>query len=242
MSAVDPRGPVLRAGIIGAGWIGRQHAKTLATRDDIAVTAICDLDADRAAAVAAPSDTQVFTDWRQMLETASLDAVWVCTPPRAHAGPAVAALDQGVALYLEKPIARSVDDARAIVAAAARTGTVCAVGYQWHAAEVLDDARRILAGRPVGCLVGQSVGGTQSRPWFLDRAAGGGNLLERGSHHIDLARALVGEIVAVQAAASSVRFAPLARSNYSYNWLPDRLRGCRSLHRHLRRIHRYSNR
>jgi len=47
-------------------------------------------------------------------------------------------------------------------------------------------------------------------PWFLDRAAGGGNLLERGSHHIDLARALAGEIVAVQAAAASVRLAPSA--------------------------------
>jgi myo-inositol 2-dehydrogenase / D-chiro-inositol 1-dehydrogenase len=200
--------PVLRAGIVGAGWIGQQHAETLARRDDISVAAVCDLDAGRAAAVAADSGAEVFADWRQMLETAALDAVWVCTPPRAHAGPAITALDLGLPLYLEKPIARSLDDARAIVAAAARSGAVCAVGYQWHAAEVLDEARRILAGQTVGCLVGQSVGGTQSRPWFLDRAAGGGNLLERGSHHIDLARALAGEIVAVQAASSSVRLAP----------------------------------
>ena len=56
--------------------------------------------------------------------------------------------------------------------------------------------------------VGQSIGGTQSRPWFLDMAAGGGNLLERGSHHIDLARAVAGEVVAVQAAALPVRLAP----------------------------------
>lgn len=199
--------PVLRAGIIGAGWIGQRHARTLAARDDITVAAVCDLDGARASALAAATGAQVFADWRQMLETARLDALWVCTPPRAHTGPAVAALDQHIALYLEKPIARTLGDARAIVAAAARSRTVCAVGYQWHAAEVLDDARRILAGGPVGCLVGQSVGGTQSRPWFLDRAEGGGNLLERGSHHIDLARALAGEIVAVQSAASSVRLA-----------------------------------
>lgn len=201
-------GPVLRAGIIGAGWIGQQHAEVLARRDDIAVTAVCDTDGRRAAAVAAASGAETFADWRQMLETATLDALWVCTPPRHHAGPAVTALDQGLALYLEKPVARSLDDARGIVEAAARSGAVCAVGYQWHAAEVLDDARRILAGRTVGCLLGQSVGGTQSRPWFLDRAQGGGNLLERGSHHIDLARALAGEVVAVQAAASSVPLAP----------------------------------
>jgi myo-inositol 2-dehydrogenase/D-chiro-inositol 1-dehydrogenase len=199
---------VLRVGLIGAGWIGRQHARTLAGRDDVTVTAVCDTDQAAAAAAAGLSGAEVFADWAEMLATAALDAVWVCTPPLAHAGPAVAVLDRGLPLYLEKPIARSPDDARLITAAAARSGAVCAVGYQWHAIEVLDDLRQALAGRAIGCLTGQSIGGTQSRPWFLDRAAGGGNLLERGSHHIDLARAVAGEGVAVQAAGSPVRLAP----------------------------------
>jgi myo-inositol 2-dehydrogenase / D-chiro-inositol 1-dehydrogenase len=200
--------PVLRAGIVGAGWIGRQHAETIAGRDDIEVAAVCDTDAERAGEVAAASGARVFTDWRQMLDGAALDALWICTPPRAHAAPAVAALDAGLPLYLEKPIARSLADADQIVTAAARGTTVCTVGYQWRAIEVLGELHRALAGQTVGCLVGQSVGGTQSRPWFLDQAAGGGNLLERGSHHIDLARVLAGEIVAVQAAGSAVRLAP----------------------------------
>jgi predicted dehydrogenase len=193
---------------VGAGWIGARHAEALAGRADVKVTAVCDTDAGRAAAVAGLSGAGVFADWRRMLDTAALDLLWVCTPPLAHAGPAIAALDRGLPLYLEKPIARSPGEARAIAAAAVSSGTVCAVGYQWHAVDVLDDLRRALAGRTIGCLVGQSIGGTQSRPWFLDRAAGGGNLLERGSHHIDLARALAGEVIAVQAAASSVRLAP----------------------------------
>jgi myo-inositol 2-dehydrogenase / D-chiro-inositol 1-dehydrogenase len=201
-------GRVLRAGLIGAGWIGQQHAETLADRDDVALAAVCDLDAERAGVIAAGAGAEVFTDWQRMLAEAALDLLWVCVPPAAHAGPAVAALDRGIPLYLEKPIARSLDDAEVITAAAARTGTVCAVGYQWHALGMLDDARQVLDGRPVGCLAAQSVGWTQSRPWFLNRAQGGGNLLERGSHHIDLARALAGEVVAVQAAASSVRLAP----------------------------------
>ncbi len=201
-------GPVLAAGIIGAGWIGRRHATTLARRDDVAVRAVCDPDLGRAQAVAADSGGEVFSDWHEMLEKVPLDAVWVCTPPRAHADPAIACLGRGLALYLEKPIARSVDDARAIVAAAGQGRAVCAVGYQWRAVDVLDDLRRALAGQTVGCLVGQSIGGTQSRPWFLDRAAGGGNLLERGSHHIDLARVLAGEVVAVQAAAATARLVP----------------------------------
>jgi myo-inositol 2-dehydrogenase/D-chiro-inositol 1-dehydrogenase len=201
-------GPVMRAGIIGAGWIGRRHAETMAGREDIEVSAVCDIDTPRAAAVAALSGAQVFSDWREMLDSASLDALWICTPPRAHAPPAVAALDRGLPLYLEKPVARSLTDADMIVTAAASSKTVCAVGYQWRAVEVLGELRSALAGRTVGYLVGQSAGGTQSRPWFLDQAEGGGNLLERGSHHIDLARAVAGEVAAVQAAASTVRLAP----------------------------------
>jgi len=199
---------LLRAGIIGAGWIGRRHAETLARRDDVEVTAVCDVDRGRAVRVAEASHARVFTDWREMLDAGTLDALWVCTPPRSHAGPAIAALESGLPVYLEKPIARSPGDAARIVSAAGRGRAVCAVGYQWRAVDVLGDLRDALGRRTVGCLIGQSVGGTESRPWFLSKAEGGGNLLERGSHHIDLARALAGEVVAVQAAESSVRLAP----------------------------------
>ena len=86
---------------------------------------------------------------------------------------------------------------------------VCAVGYQWRGVEALDALREALAGQQLGLLIGIGTGPTQSRPWFLDRAQGGGNLLERASHIIDLERAVGGEVVAVQAAASRV---PLAQS------------------------------
>src|SRR6185437_6258777 len=65
----------------------------------------------------------------------------------------------------------------------------------------------LLAGQQVGLLAGTSIGPTQSRPWFTDMRAGGGNLLERGSHHLDLIRTVAGEVVAVQAAASRIRLA-----------------------------------
>ena len=206
MTALAP----LRAGIIGAGWIGRRHAETLAGRDDVVVAAVCDTDKARASEVAAASGARVYSDWRDLLAGGLIDVIWVCTPPLSHAGPAVAALGAGMPVYLEKPIARTVQDAALIVAAAARGRAVCAVGYQWRAVGVLGELRAALADRTVGFLVAQSIGGTEPRPWFLSKAAGGGNLLERGSHHIDLARALAGEVVAVQAAESAVRLAPRA--------------------------------
>jgi predicted dehydrogenase len=189
------------------GWIAEQHLATLRGLDDVEVAAVCDVDEARARELA--GGVPVYDDWRELIELEKPDAVFVCTPPLLHREMAVEALGRGIHVYLEKPIARGLDDARAIVDAAARSDAVCAVGYQWRAVEVLDDLREALDGQELGLLIGIGTGPTKSRPWFLSRSEGGGNLLERASHSIDLMRAIAGEAVAVQVAASAI---PLAQS------------------------------
>jgi predicted dehydrogenase len=197
----------LRVGILGTGWMATEHRRVLDAVADAPLVAVCDLDRERAEAFAGGTGARVYSDWRDMLDREDLTALFVCVPPLEHREPAVTALDLGLPVYLEKPIARTAEDAAAIVAAAQRSGTVCAVGYQWHALDLLDDLSQLLAGQDIGLLVGASIGPTRSRPWFLDRRAGGGNLLERGSHHLDLARTVAGEVGSVQAAAGRVRLA-----------------------------------
>jgi predicted dehydrogenase len=107
-------------------------------------------------------------------------------------------------VYLEKPIARTAEAALAIVTAWERTGTVCAVGYQWHATEALERLKDELADQELALLLGTSIGPTAARPWFLERAGGGGNILERGSHQLDLTRAVAGPVACVQTIASDV--------------------------------------
>jgi len=198
---------IIRVGMVGAGWIARDHRRVLDSLAEAQLAAVCDIDLERAGELAAGTDARVYQDWRDMLAREDLGALLVCIPPQYHAEPAVAALTAGLPLYLEKPIARTPEDAAPIVAAAEQSGTVCAVGYQWHALDLLGDLPGLLAGQQIGALVGTSIGPTQSRPWFVDRRAGGGNLLERGSHHLDLARAVAGEVATVQAAGGRVRLA-----------------------------------
>ena len=198
---------IIRVGVVGAGWIAREHRRVLDSVAEVQLVAVCDLDLERAGELAAGTDARVYQDWHDLLDREDLGALLVCTPPRFHREPAVAALSAGLPVYLEKPIARTAEDAAPIVAAAERSGTVCAVGYQWHALDLLGDLPGLLAGQRIGALVGTSIGPTQSRPWFLDKRAGGGNLLERGSHHMDLARAVAGKVTAVQTAAGRVQLA-----------------------------------
>jgi predicted dehydrogenase len=192
----------LRVGIVGAGWIAADHRAVLGNLGHQLV-AVCDVDRGRGVELARGTAT-LYDDWRDLLDSEEIDALWIATPPRLHAEPAVAAFERGLPIYLEKPIARTMEDADAIVGAWQRSGSVCAVGYQWHATEALETLREAVAGQPVAALFGVSVGPTAARPWFLDRAGGGGNILERGSHQLDLLRAVAGDVASAQTIASEV--------------------------------------
>jgi predicted dehydrogenase len=204
---------LLRAGIVGLGWIARIHVPALDALEGVEVVAVCDVDLERAEAIARPRGNRAYESWEKMLDREELDVVWVCTPPLHHRGPVLAALERGLHVYLEKPIARTLDDAHSIVVAAAQAKAVCAVGYQWHASELIDETRAALADQQVALLVGRNYGPVAARPWFKDPALGGGQILERGSHHIDLQRAIAGEISAVQAVAARERLAQKGDEN-----------------------------
>jgi myo-inositol 2-dehydrogenase / D-chiro-inositol 1-dehydrogenase len=195
----------VRIGIIGAGWIATDHAFVLRKLGHT-IEAVCDVDPERAAKVA-QDGARTYGDHTELLEREELDAVWVATPPLHHRAPAVAAIERGLPVFLEKPIARTLDDALAIADAAERGNVVCAIGYQWHATEALEHLREALDGDPVAYMWGVSVGPTAARPWFLQRSGGGGNLLERGSHQLDLQRAVAGDVESVQVVPSPVQLA-----------------------------------
>jgi predicted dehydrogenase len=201
----------MRLGLIGAGAIARRHAQVLSADDEVVVAAVCDVDLARAQELAATLDAQATADWAELV-AADLDAVVVCTPPGAHAAPAVAAFEHGLAVYLEKPLARSHADGERIVAGWRDAGVVCAVGYQWRSLEILARARDALDGAMPGMLVSRSFGPTEpgrgdlgeagASSWFADRRAGGGILFELGSHDIDLQVALAGPAARVHAAGA----------------------------------------
>lgn len=205
----------MRIGFVGAGAIAHRHLEVLASRD-VDVVAVCDTDEQRASAAAAGPGARTYTDRGQMFDAESLDAVFVCTPPAAHVEPASEALGRGVAVYLEKPLARAVGDGRTIVAAWAASPAVCAVGYQWRSLDVVDAIRRAIGDAPPGMLVSRSFGPTEggrndlaqaTGSWFLDPGRSGGILFELGSHDIDLQLAVAGPVESVWATAAQGRLA-----------------------------------
>ncbi len=199
----------MRIGIVGAGWAAIEHGATLARLDGVTVVGVADPDLTRAADLADSLGAVPHSSASALIASGELDAIVVASPPGAHREAAVQAFEAGLAVFLEKPIARTLQDAAAIVTACHASGAVCAVGYQWRSLTALAPLTEALAGNSPRHLVSEGIGITQARRWFGDPTLSGGLVAERGSHHIDLQRAVGGEVVAVQAVESRLGFAEL---------------------------------
>jgi predicted dehydrogenase len=113
--------------VIGVGHLGQHHARVLASMPGAVLTAVVDIDPDKASRVAATYGAAAHGDWRAIVE--QVDAVSIAVPTTVHAEVALGCLEAGLHVLVEKPIAASVEEADAIVAAAARRGAVLAVGH-----------------------------------------------------------------------------------------------------------------
>jgi predicted dehydrogenase len=117
----------LPVGVVGVGALGRHHARHLATLDEAKLVGVFDTDAARAASVAAELGTIGFADLDALLE--QVEAVTVAVPTPVHAAVGLRALERGVPVLMEKPLAATVDEADALIAAAARGGLQLQVGH-----------------------------------------------------------------------------------------------------------------
>lgn len=185
----------LRAGVIGAGVFGGYHAKQYAGLGGVDLTCVFDVDLDRAKALAEPLGATPTTDVAEIL--AASDVVTVASPAFTHVGHAVAALNAGKAVYVEKPLAVTLEEADKIIAAAAKAGVVCASGHLeravFKAMGLLDIPERPLL---MECIRNGPPG-----PRSLDVSV----VLDLMIHDLDLGLVLAGgEAVAVEAEGALV--------------------------------------
>lgn len=197
--------------VLGCGSIGRRHIGNL--RKLGCEVSAYDADPSRARWARRNLGCETVDAPERALD-AKPGAVWVCTPPHLHAEAARQALGRGIACFIEKPLAHSEADARAIAELARKTKTPAAVGYMMRFHPALRWLKARLDERRWGRLlylraqVGQYL--PDWRPWqdyrrsYTARRSQGGGVLRDSSHEIDLARWLGGEVAAVSCAAVKV--------------------------------------
>jgi predicted dehydrogenase len=117
----------LRIAVVGVGHLGRHHARILSAMEGARLVAVADIAADRAAEAAAATGARALSDYRDLL--GEVDAVTVAVPTELHRDVALPFLERGVAVLVEKPIARSLAEADELIAAAHASGATLGVGH-----------------------------------------------------------------------------------------------------------------
>jgi predicted dehydrogenase len=172
----------LRVGVVGTGALGRHHARIYSTLDTTTLVAVADTSAERGTAVAQACGTRWFPDFRSLF--GEVDAVSIAVPTTAHEAVATDFLDQGIAVLVEKPLAATLAQAAALVAAADRTQTILQVGHVERFNPAAQVARR-LAGTP------RYIRAERASPYAF-RSTDIGVVLDVMIHDIDLILDLAG--------------------------------------------------
>ncbi len=180
----------MRVGLLAYGAIGHEHNRAVQATDGLELTAVCDVDPDRVAAARelAP-DAVAFSDATAMIESGLIDVVIVSTPPNSHYSWARAALEHGIHVVLEKPMALTTDECDELLEIAENKALTLVVYQNRRFDPDFVTLRRLIAEGTIGDVFHyDSFVGGYSRPcdfWHSDSEVSGGAIFDWGSHYID---------------------------------------------------------
>lgn len=188
----------VRIGIIGTGSISEAHLGAYNRNPEAKISAICDLNEERARKVAQKYNAEkVYTDYRELLADPGIDAVSICTWNNTHAQFAIAAVQAGKHVLVEKPLCRTVEEALQVEQAVRASGKLLQVGYVRRFDPNVEVIRQFIDNGEFGNLY-YAKASTLRRlgnpgGWFSDvTRSGGGPLIDIGVHVIDLCWYLMG--------------------------------------------------
>jgi predicted dehydrogenase len=197
--------PKIKTAIVGTGFMGKVHAENVRRLGNVEVAAIVGSRPETAQKFAASIDVPFATsDLGEVLKNQEIQAVHICTPNVQHFPMALASVNAGKAVLCEKPMTMNVDEAKKLVAAAVKKGTVNAVQHNLRYYPAVQQIRQMIAAGDLGDIL--IVQGTYSQDWLLYdtdwnwRLASESNgklrvMGDIGSHWMDMIQHLTGQSI-----------------------------------------------
>lgn len=205
---------MIRIGVIGLGWWGKQIVTCLAGSSRFKVVASCDIDQAMAAPFAATHGVDLIADYRDMLKRPDIDAIAVVTPHLLHEEMAIAGFAAGKQVFCEKPLALNTASAERILEASAKAGGVLGIGHERRYELAMEELRRLFETSSLGKLLHMDANVSHSNfrnidpaNWRRDpRHAPAGAWTALGIHLGDMFVSLAGKPARVAARTASQIF------------------------------------
>ncbi len=195
---------MVRVAVAGAGFWGRNHLRILQELEGCTIVGVCDIDATRAENAAKKYQIpKYFTDYDTLLDRTEPDAITICTPSTTHAELSLKAIERGISVLIEKPMATTIQDSIKIVDAKKSSNTVVMVGFLERFNPVVKAAKELLNKGEIGSIILSYSRRIGSWP---ERIGDVGVVKDTAIHDIDLTTYIFGSIpLQVYARGGSLR-------------------------------------
>jgi predicted dehydrogenase len=193
----------LRLGLIGGGWISRQHLDALERLGRTELVGVVAGTRETADAVTAQWGGTSYDELDRMLDAARPEVVYVAVPPYRSVAIGERLVARRIPFLTEKPLAAAdAEGPLRLATAIEQAGLVVAVGYHLRALDIMAEVRDRLAASPPRLVVARWLDTTPNTAWWGRVEEGGGQVVEQATHLYDLARWIMGEAVVVGAAST----------------------------------------
>jgi predicted dehydrogenase len=195
---------MIRTAIIGLGKMGISHCSILGAHPDVNLVAVCDSSSLVIDGFKKYSRFECFTDYKKMINTMNLDAVFVATPTKFHSEMVEYALRKNLHVFCEKPFSLNAIEAKSLTGLAKKENLVNEVGYHNRFIATFNEMKNLLSYNAIGQVyhfIGESYGPVvlkeKGGTWRSEKGSGGGCLYDYASHTIDLIHFVLGKPVKV---------------------------------------------
>ena len=189
----------LKIAFIGVGGIAGNYRGSL-KQLECPIAAVCDINAERAAAIATEENATAYTDHTEMLQKEKPDAVFTCIPPGAHTTQVADAGAAGAALFVAKPVAQDLETAQHARDAIDAAGVINQVGYMARYSDITAKAKELVGDQKLTMGIGRFLTRMgANHPWWGKYDISRGQMVEQTTHVFDLIRYFLGDVESVQA-------------------------------------------
>ncbi len=200
----------MKFGVIGAGTIGQLRAQTIKTNPGTELLGVADPAVASAERAVQGSGGRALSDWRGLFDLPGLEAVMVSSPIQFHEEAVVAALDAGLHVLCEKPLANTVEACRRMVEASRKAGKTLATGFNHRYYPSMKFLKQAVDEGRIGAVDHVRIFGGHDglhnfrADWqYKSPVSGGGAMMDVGIHMTDLGRYILGEVESVYGIASN---------------------------------------
>ena len=190
---------MLKVGLIGCGFMGAMHANCYKNIDGVELVALADIRKEKAEDLAVGTNATLYGDGKDLITNANVDIIDICLPTFLHAEYAMLAMEKVKYVFVEKPVALTVEEGRAMIAKSKETGAQVQVGQVIRFWDEYVELKKILESGVYGKVVNANFRRISPRPtwgwnnWLLDDTLSGGAGQDLHIHDVDYVLSVFGE-------------------------------------------------